>query len=65
MSDREMLELAANWKADDMTREQHLNTLILISALESLMLAHKVPFPAGLSEDLDLVTEALRKEILQ
>ena len=47
-----------------MTREQHLNILILISALESLMLAHKVPFPAGLSEDLDLVTEALRKEIL-
>jgi len=48
-----------------MTREQHLNVLILISALESLMLAHKVPFPAGLSEDLDLVTEALREAVLK
>lgn len=47
-----------------MTREQHLNILILLGTLESLILAHKVPFPAGLSEDLDLVTEALRKEIL-
>jgi hypothetical protein len=65
MSDREMLELAANWKADGMTREQHLNILILISALESLILAQKVPVPAGLFEDIDLVTEALRKEILQ
>jgi len=48
-----------------MTREQHLNILILISSLESLILAQKVPFPAGLSEDLDLVTEALRKEVLK
>lgn len=48
-----------------MTREQHLNILILISTLESLILAHKVAIPEGLFEDLDRVTEALRKEILQ
>ena len=65
MSDRELLELAANWKADDMTREQHLNILILLSTLESLILAQKVPIPAGLFEDIDLVTEALRKEVLK
>lgn len=38
---------------------------IQASALESLMLAHKVPFPAGPSEDLDMVTEALRKAVLK
>ena len=48
-----------------MTREQCLNTLILISALESLILAQKVPVSAGLVEDIDLVTEALRKEVLK
>ena len=48
-----------------MTREQHLHILILLSTLESLILAQKVPIPAGLFEDIDLATEALRKEILQ
>ena len=48
-----------------MTREQHLNILILISSLESLILAHKVQIPEGLFEDIDLVTEALRKEVLK
>ena len=48
-----------------MTREQHLNVLILISALESLILAQKVPIPAGLFEDIDLVTEALRRAVLK
>ncbi len=48
-----------------MTREQHLNILILLSTLESLILAQKVAIPTGLFEDIDLVTEALRKEILQ
>ena len=48
-----------------MTREQCLDILILISALESLMLAHKIPFPQHLSEDMEQTTEALRKEILK
>lgn len=48
-----------------MTREQHLNILILLSTLESLILAQKVPIPEGLFEDIDLVTDTLRKEILQ
>jgi hypothetical protein len=52
-------------KEYQMTREQHLNILILLSTLESLILAQKVPIPEGLFEDIDLVTETLRKEILQ
>lgn len=65
MSDREPLELAANWEKHAMTREQHLNILILLSTLESLILAQKVPIPAGLFEDIDLVTEALRGAVLK
>jgi len=48
-----------------MTREQHLNILILLSTLESLILAQKVPIPEGLFEDIDLVTDTLRKVILE
>lgn len=48
-----------------MTREQHLNILILLSTLESLILAQKVPIPAGLFDDMDRATEELRKEILK
>ena len=48
-----------------MTREQHLNILILLSTLESLIMAHKVAIPEGLFEDIDLVTEALRKAVLK
>lgn len=48
-----------------MTREQYLNILILISTLESLILAHKVQIPEGLFDDMDRATEELRKEILK
>ena len=48
-----------------MTREQYLNILILISNLESLILAHKVSIPVPLSADIDYVTKELRKEILK
>ena len=47
-----------------MTREQYLNILILISTLESLMLAHKVTLPEGLLDDMERATDALRKEVL-
>lgn len=48
-----------------MTREQYLNILILISTLESLILAHKVPIPDYLFAEMERATEELRKEILQ
>ena len=48
-----------------MTREQFLNILILISTLESLILASKVQIPEGLFDDMDRATEELRKEILK
>jgi len=48
-----------------MTREQYLNILILLSTLESLMLANKVPIPEGLFDDLEWATGQLRKEILK
>lgn len=48
-----------------MTREQYLNVLILLGTLESLILAHKVPIPDHLFAEMERITEALRKEILQ
>ena len=48
-----------------MTREQYLNILILISTLESLILASKVQIPEGLLDEMDRATEELRKEILK
>lgn len=48
-----------------MNREQYLNILILLSTLESLILAHKAPIPVPLSADIDYVTKELRKEILK
>ena len=48
-----------------MTREQYLNLLILLSTLESLILAHKVQIPEGLWEDMDQSTALLRKEVLK
>ena len=47
-----------------MTREQCLNILILISTLESLILAQKVTIPEGLFDELVDATDALRKEVL-
>ena len=48
-----------------MTREQHLNILILLSTLESLILANKVVIPDHLFAEMERATEELRKEILQ
>jgi hypothetical protein len=48
-----------------MTREQYLNILILLSTLESLILAHKVAIPEGLFDDMERSTDELRKEILK
>jgi hypothetical protein len=48
-----------------MTREQYLNILILLSALESLILAHKVHIPDYLFAEMERGTELLRKEILK
>lgn len=48
-----------------MTREQYLNILILISTLESLILAHKVTIPDHLFTDMEYATNELRKEILK
>ena len=48
-----------------MTREQYLNILILLSTLESLILAHKVQIPDGLFTELERATDDLRKEILK
>ena len=48
-----------------MTREQYLNILILLSTLESLILAHKVPIPDHLFASMELATGQLREEILK
>ena len=48
-----------------MTREQYLNILILLSTLESLILANKVVIPDYLFAEFERATEELRKEILQ
>ena len=48
-----------------MTREQHLNTLILLSTVESLILANRVVIPDHLFAEMERATEELRKEILQ
>ena len=48
-----------------MTREQYLNILILLSTLESLMLANRVVIPDHLFAEMERATEELRKEILQ
>ena len=48
-----------------MTREQYLNILILISNLESLILAHKVSIPDYLFAEMERSTDGLRKEILK
>ena len=48
-----------------MTREQYLNILILLSTLESLILANRVVIPDHLFAEMDRATEELRKEILK
>lgn len=48
-----------------MTREQYLNILILLSALESLILANKVVIPDYLFAEFERAAEELRKEILK
>ena len=48
-----------------MTREQYLNILILISTLESLILANKVHIPDYLYASFEFATNELRKEILK
>ena len=48
-----------------MTREQYLNILILLSTLESLILANRVVIPDHLFAEMERATEELRKEILQ
>ncbi len=48
-----------------MTREQYLNILILLSTLESLILANKVVIPDHLFAEFGRVAEELRKEILK
>ena len=48
-----------------MTREQYLNILVLLSTLESLILAHKVAIPDYLFAEFERATEELRKEILK
>lgn len=48
-----------------MTREQYLNILILLSTLESLILANKVVVPDYLFADMEYATNELRKEILK
>ena len=48
-----------------MTREQYLNILILLSTLESLILANRVVIPDHLFAELERATEELRKEILK
>ena len=48
-----------------MTREQYLNILILLSTLESLILANKVVIPDYLFAEFERATQELRKEILK
>ena len=48
-----------------MTREQYLSILILLSTLESLILANRVVIPDHLFAEMERATEELRKEILQ
>lgn len=48
-----------------MTREQYLNILILLSALEALILANEVVIPDYLFAEFERTTEGLRKEILK
>ena len=48
-----------------MTREQYLNILILLSTLESLILANRVVIPDHLFAEMERATEELRKEILR
>lgn len=48
-----------------MTREQYLNILILLSNLESLIIANKVMFPDYLYAEMERATDELRKEILK
>ena len=48
-----------------MTREQYLNILILLSTLESLILASRVVIPDHLFAEMERATEELRKEILK
>ena len=48
-----------------MTREQYLNILILLSTLESLILANRVVIPDHLFAEMERSTDELRKEILK
>jgi len=48
-----------------MTREQYLNILILLSTLESLILANKVVIPDHLFAEMEWATGQLGEEILK
>lgn len=48
-----------------MTREQYLDLLILLSSLESLILANKVVVPDYLFDQFAKNVELLRKEVLK
>jgi hypothetical protein len=50
--------------SDDMTREQALDLLMLLSALESAFLASKADIPAYLHERIGESVEMLRGEVL-
>lgn len=47
-----------------MTREQYLDILLLVSTLESMIIAHKVPVPDHLFDALSKAVELLRREII-
>lgn len=48
-----------------MTREQYLDLLILLSSLESLILANKVAVPGPLFDQWSRSVELLRQEVLK
>lgn len=58
---------APRWQSKEqhMTREQYLDLLILLSSLESLILAHKVPVPDSMFDLLVEGVELLRQEVLK
>lgn len=47
-----------------MTKEDCLRTLMILSALETLLIAYAKPLPEGLSEDIEIVARKLREEVL-
>ncbi len=48
-----------------MTREQYLDLLILLSSLESLILANKVVVPDYLFDQFSKSVDLLRQEVLK